>query len=112
MRQRRADLCEIRACMAAVRGDLLNPTPEALQARLPALAAAIEQFCELSGFGAGDLGDLRRLAADLAACRKLSEHGLAMTQAMAGILAGANAGYSSTGAPSPLAARSRVSLEA
>lgn len=112
MTQRCADLREIRACVAAVRGDLLNPASEALQARLPALAAAIDRFCGLSGFAAEDLEDLRGLAAGLAACRKLSEHGLAMTQALAGILAGANAGYSSSGAPSPLAGRSKVSLRA
>lgn len=112
MTQRCADLREIRACVAAVRGDLLNPASEALQAHVPVLAAAIERFCGLSGFEAEDLGDLRGLAAGLAACRKLSEHGLATTQALAGILAGANAGYSSSGAPSPLAARSKLHLKA
>ena len=112
MTERCADLREIRACVAALHGDLLNPASEALQARLPALAAAIERFCGLSGFEAEDLGDLRGLAAGLAACRKLSEHGPAMTQALAGILAGANAGYSSSGAPSPLAARSKLHLKA
>ncbi|HLH42539.1 MAG TPA: hypothetical protein VKV74_06110 [Bryobacteraceae bacterium] len=110
MTQPGANLGEIRACVAAVRSDLRNPAPEILLARLPALAAAIERLS--APFEAGDLADLKALAVELEACRKLAQQGAAVSQVLAGILAGANAGYSSSGAPPPLAARGKLCFEA
>lgn len=146
MTEHSTEIRKVRACVAALRGDLLNPSPEGLRARLPALAEATKGFSGLApfqlasirhsapsttmgshgthrspadkvgtglaGLEAQDLADLRALALELGACRKLIEHGLTTTQVLAGILAGANAGYSSTGSPSPLAAQSKVSVQA
>jgi hypothetical protein len=74
--------------VAALRGDLLNPAPEALQARVPALTEAIESLSGLAGMEAGDLADLRALALELGACRELIEHGLTTTHVLAGIFKG------------------------
>jgi len=131
--------------VAALRGDLLNPAPEALLARVAALAEALESLSGLADLEAGGelkpvssltvavrctgvsvqrplpnrdrqeadwLADLSALALELGACRKLIEHGLTTIQVLAGILSGANAGYSSTGSPSPLAAQSKVYVQA
>jgi hypothetical protein len=54
---------------------------------------------------------LKALALDLAACHKLIEHGLNTTRVLAAILAGSHAGYSSTGSPPPLTARTTLSLQ-
>ena len=112
MTERCAKIRKVRACVAALRGDLLNPAPEALQVRMPSLAEAIERFSGLAGLEARELADLRALALERGARRKLIEHGLTTTQVLAGILSGANAGYSSTGAPSPLAAQSKLYVQA
>jgi len=79
---------------------------------MPSLAEAIERFSGLAGLEARELADLRALALERGARRKLIEHGLTTTQVLAGILSGANAGYSSTGSPSPLAAQSKVYVKA
>jgi hypothetical protein len=103
-------LSRTRESIAALRTVLLQPTPEALQAYVPALREEVENFSALTHPTCEEAIDLNGLQQDLAACRKLIDHGLATTRALTGILAAASAGYSPTGEARPLIARGRLSL--
>jgi hypothetical protein len=99
-----------RESITALRTVLLQPTPETLQAYVPALREEVEIFSALTHPTCEEATDLNSLQQDLAACRKLIDHGIATTRVLAGILAAAFTVYSPTGEARPLIARGRLSL--
>ena len=102
--------------MALVRAALREPCPEVLEACLPQLEEAARNLAMAAAAAAADppaatvRSELEALRADLHACARLIEQGMALGHMWAGILAAAAGGYSHTGDPVPLSARSGVSM--
>jgi len=100
--------------IAALRDALLNPSPENLQSRIPALERAARSLEAAISAGASwpetARKELEALASGLRSCASLIDHGRALHQAWATILASASAGYSPRGEAAALPQRSTISL--
>jgi hypothetical protein len=88
--------------LAQLREALLSPSPEAILACLPGLAEAISTEPR---------ADLRELTREIAAIRKLIQHGERMNRALARILGEQIAGYTSRGAAEAIPAVSTISIK-
>jgi hypothetical protein len=96
----------------ALRSTLLAPSPEALEAHLPALEAAIHDLQSLQRDGGlCTRGEWEALASELRAAASLIMHGLEFQRGWAKLLATAFGGYRPDGEPRPLQARGNVSVQ-
>ena len=109
---------ELRVKVAELRAALVSSPCEDLDSHLARLAGAADKLRHLTsellpGVRASVpqlRAQLEALAVDLRACQRLVDHGVALQQGWAGILAAALAGYSATGGPGPLEASAGVSV--
>ena len=118
----------------AVRIALLSPSPEEIVSCLPALEEAVFSLQQLEKELLGDSNPqavptqsatglpegqaqpeirvaLQALQNDLQIAKRLIEHGAALHQGWAKLLAAAAGGYVATGAPAPLTVPGTVSIE-
>jgi hypothetical protein len=93
-----------RNCIGALRTTLLAPSPEGLEAHLPALEAALHDLQGLPLLQDQGLErcELEALAAELRAAGSLIIHGLEFQVGWAKLLATAFGGYRPDGEPRPL----------
>lgn len=115
-----ARIQSIRRRLDALRIALLSPSPEEIVNCLPALEEAVPSCQQLELELPDDSDPLARLEirialhalqSDLQIAGRLIEHGAALHQGWAMLLAAAVGGYVATGAPAPLTAAGTVSLE-
>ena len=99
-----------KACIRALRNSLLAPSPETLEAHLPALEAALHDLQTLQP-DRSERRELEALAAELRAAGRLIQHGLEFQQGWARLLATAFSGYRPDGAPRPLQAGGNISVQ-
>jgi hypothetical protein len=105
-------LSRAKASIDALRSTLLAPTPEALEAHLPALEAAIHDLQSLhKDGGLCARHELEALASELRGAGSLIMHGLEFQRGWAKLLATAFGGYRPDGEPRPLQARGNVSVQ-
>ena len=106
--------------VGALREALLTPSPEQISGCLPALEESVSALRQLereldSERNPQTRRELRAalsaLAGDLRIARRLIEHGAALYQGWANLLAAAAGGYVASGQPAPLTAPGTLSLE-
>ncbi len=105
-------LSRARQSIGALRSTLLAPTPEALDAHLPALELALQDLQNLKKDGERcTRRELEALALDLRAAASLIIHGLEFQRGWARLLATALGDYRPDGEPRPLQAGGSVSVQ-
>jgi hypothetical protein len=103
------NILRAKACVRALRSTLLAPSPEALDAHLPALEAALYDLQSIQP-DRSERRELEALGAELRAAGSLIRHGLEFQQGWAKLLAAAFSGYRPDGEPRPLQARGNISV--
>jgi hypothetical protein len=98
--------------IGALRSTLLDPSPEALEAHLPALEAALHDLRSLEQNGElCTRRELEAVALELRAAGSLIAHGIEFQRGWAKLLATAFGDYRPNGEPRPLQARGSVSVQ-